>query len=412
MPQDTVQPFTLSSENSPPPKKIYLPTRSLSRETIDETAARMKERASIGQWSSYPDVRSKSDKLILEANRLSKCGRNWRLETCADCKTEYHSPVSCNSRICPRCSYRYAEQYKEALTQALLPLFARKRRGKALMMVTTSISSQRFGSQLPDRDGFDRFYRESALFMKTWYGKWRVKQSKNGKLVEDATRYRWVKDDHGRRVKERRKPIIRVNRNGKTVEEWRQWRGSGAVSVAELGNSGKRAGYMNNNLHCHCLVYGDFIPVKVLRASWKEITKDSQGVYVSQVKTLKQAVYYVLKYITKPPRLTNPDALAEWAQMLKGVRRLRTSGIFVGQIKREKREKFPHHCPKCGGYLCECCEGVIEEIDIHPSLSLYREQRQAVQMPPPTPQKSPLEQHFERLNVDFYQSIGAQPCSS
>jgi len=377
--------FRLSSPNPRTKRKFDPKASELQRTLIDDTAKCLKERAASGQRSGIASTRSKSDRLWLEADRLTKCGRNWRLEKCADCKVEYHAPVSCNSRICPRCSWRAARKYEAGLSQALAPLFAQPTKGKALMLVTLTVDSKRYGDALPDKDGFALFHRQTHQFFKLKYGKWRCKFSKTGRLVEDAARYRWSRDSLGNRIKERRKPITTTTKAGKTVQEWRQWRGSGAVIVSELGNSSGRPGYLNNNLHAHALVYGDYIPGRLLIEAWHRITGDSTGVHITAIRSLKAAVGYVLKYITKPPALDNPDGLAEWAEMIKGVRRLRTTGIFVNAIKKTQAEKYPHHCPKCGGFLCDCGETVIEKIDEHPSLSLYREQRQAVQMPPPVP---------------------------
>jgi len=381
--QDTAQPFTLSSEKPHATQKVYLPDRKLTREQIVATSERMKARAALGRRSSVPSTRDRAERIILEADRIPNCGHLWKIEQCVNCETWYHSRVSCNSRLCEHCSRRYARKYKKALGAALAPLFLRKKRGHALMFVTLSVDSHRFGDHLPDREGFDRFHRESAEFFKLHYGKYQVRRTTKGKLIDDACRYDLKLNEYGRKVKVRRTPLLKTTKTGKQISDWRRWRGSGAVLTSELGNTSGREGYLNNNLHCHALVYGEFIPARQLVASWKAITTDSGGVHIRQVFTLKHAINYVLKYITKPPAITNPDGLAEWAVMLKGVRRLRTSGIFVGAIKLDKSEPMLHQCPRCGGFLCGCAEQRIDNIADHASFSLYQEQRQALQKPPP-----------------------------
>ncbi len=102
------------------------------------------------------------------------------------------------------------------------------------------------------------------------------------------------------------------------------------------------------NLHVHAIVYGHFVPQDQISRLWHELTGDSHVVWINQIRNPRQAVNYLLKYITKPPKLKNPEDLAHYLSILVGMRRVRTWGIFYG-CSVAKKEECP--CPLCAGKL-------------------------------------------------------------
>src|SRR4030067_709153 len=112
---------------------------------------------------------------------------------------------------------------------------------------------------------------------------------------------------------------------------------SGAIVVLEIGP--------NFNLHVHCIVFGPYIPQEVLSRAWEQISTDSFIVDIREVRKLRGAVSYLLKYVTKPPHFTDPDNYVTMFVELYRVRAMRTYGIFYN-FKVSKQDSG---CPICGG---------------------------------------------------------------
>lgn len=121
----------------------------------------------------------------------------------------------------------------------------------------------------------------------------------------------------------------------------------GAVAVLEIGPS--------DNVHFHLLVYGAFHPLKFMSKIWKGITGDSYRIDIRQVAqstkdSPRNAITYILKYIRKPPRFDAPGDYAAYLNLLKGIRRIHTYGVFYAHAGwKGKREPFV--CPFTGEKL-------------------------------------------------------------
>lgn len=121
----------------------------------------------------------------------------------------------------------------------------------------------------------------------------------------------------------------------------------GAVGVLEIGPS--------DNVHFHLLAYGTFHPIKFMSQIWTRITGDSYRIDVRQVSqstrdSPRNAITYILKYIRKPPRFDAPGDYAAYLDLLKGIRRLHTYGVFYAHAGW-KRDKEPFECPFTGEKL-------------------------------------------------------------
>ena len=66
------------------------------------------------------------------------------------------------------------------------------------------------------------------------------------------------------------------------------------------------------------------------------------------MKRPNKCLWYLLKYINKPPVLDGPDKMAEYIDALMGVRRIHTYGVFYN-FKFFKSKKFC--CYFCGESL-------------------------------------------------------------
>jgi hypothetical protein len=296
----------------------------------------------------------KADKLVVEADRFQWCGVRGLDLYCPECRTKYFVRERCRSRICESCLRAYARDFKKQIARVVRDAVKQNRRGYVLAQVTGTVTSRRFGDDLPNRDAIKRFHRESAEFLKQFFGKWKVKRSeRSGKLVEPRRPKRKVRDG----------------------DDPRYYIGAGWIASLEIGKD-------NNNLHFHALVYGPYRSVMAMRQTWTKITGDSFGIDIRK-KSVKEAVSYVLKYITKPPATDSYRRLAEYTAMVKGTRRLRAGGIFYGRLKRERGDRPPFCCLYCwsrlrlDGMICSC-DDPGDRID------LYHAHRHPDDYPDPT----------------------------
>ena len=121
---------------------------------------------------------------------------------------------------------------------------------------------------------------------------------------------------------------------------WPKKQGCGAFAVMEVGKG--------NNLHVHLIVYGHYVPQDAISKLWLKITGDSYVVWINQSWRKEKLVNYLLKYITKPDPRNNPEEIAQYLDMMLGVRRIRTYGIFYN-YRVVTADTCP--CPLCGGRL-------------------------------------------------------------
>lgn len=105
------------------------------------------------------------------------------------------------------------------------------------------------------------------------------------------------------------------------------------------------------NVHLHFLYYGSYIPQARLSDDWEDITGDSFYVWINRPASPRDALRYVLKYITKGVDLDaagwTVERLVEFVVALSDVRLVQAFGCFLGEVARRE----PFACPECGYVL-------------------------------------------------------------
>lgn len=244
--------------------------------------------------------------LLREADRFDCCGREYLKLACEGEARVFHIRITCKSRICPECGRRLYGRIVARMRDVIGKILSARKKGYFLTLVTLTFNKARFGDELPQRRDIARAYRESGEFLRRYFGKYRMRQSRSGKWVQDRKR----------------------------------WRGGGFIAVMEVGQD-------NNNLHVHAVCFGHYEAYAAMSKSWAQITGDSVHVDFQPVSSPTLAANYVLKYITKPPSTDSYNRLAQYAAMIKGTRRLRTGGVFYNCLAVPKREARRFCCPFC-----------------------------------------------------------------
>ncbi|HEU5411179.1 MAG TPA: hypothetical protein VFU57_09185 [Candidatus Acidoferrales bacterium] len=111
------------------------------------------------------------------------------------------------------------------------------------------------------------------------------------------------------------------------------------------------------NLHAHGLYFGPYVDWKRTRDLWaaeteKRFGTPSTGFYISEVKgfrrnperTVRHALYHLLKYLSKPPAVTS-ERLAALILAFDGAKRVHALGKFYGKCPKKKTANCP--CPTC-----------------------------------------------------------------
>lgn len=235
--------------------------------------------------SGYEEIRKKRQRLRRQADRYETCGLKYTVVRCKSCHIPLIGPMRCESRICESCSRKYAARVRKNQYEHLKHF--RRSRGKWFMHLILTLKVH-------------ELYRPQTADVK-----------RSGKCL--------------------RKLINKL---------WPRKQGCGAFAVLEVGK--------RHNLHYHVLIYGYYIPQKAISDLWLKLTGDSRVVYITAARSPKRCVNYLLKYITKPPIKKNPKAMAEYLDMICGIRRIRTYGIFYNW---PLTRKCSVPCPLCSGKL-------------------------------------------------------------
>ena len=267
--------------------------------------------------------------------RFRTCRSQGRVLLCPNCCLRFYTRFYCKARLCDTCARIYGRQIYKKVMHLVEPFFSNKKKGFTLAMLTLSESTAKYRGRFPDQDDTKRFNRNVATFCRLFYGKYRGRFSRNGKVVEDRKHYQ----------------------------------GAGTIAVNEFGQD-------NNNLHCHLLLYGPWIPHAQLLAAWIKITDGDRGCFIEPIRNPKKAAHYVAKYVTKPPRFLDPHRAVEFLAATKGTRRIKTGGVFYNQLKLEKIAHDPDRCPFCivdltyqGLTTIGKCEGLnLHHVRKHPDL--------------------------------------------
>lgn len=307
------------------------------------------------------DLRLANRLEIIERFRL--CRSQGRCMFCPKCGHDYFSRFYCKARLCDTCARIYGRQVYKKIMHLVEPFFANRKKGWTIAMLTLSESTAKYRGRFPDQDDTKRFNQNVAAFCRLFYGKHRGRFSRTGKIVEDRKRYQ----------------------------------GAGTIGVNEFGQD-------NNNLHCHLLIYGPWIPHQKLLSAWIKITGGDRGCFIEPIRQPSKAAHYVSKYLTKPPRFFDMKRAVEYIKATKGTRRIKTSGIFYNRIKMEKIAHEPDLCPFCivplmyaGIRSIESNQGInLHHVRKHPELYETDRLREIVKliprgaMPAGLPQAPPI----------------------
>lgn len=297
-------------------------------------------------------------KIIMEAQRYELCGEKLFFR-CPNDETRFFVPHHCHSRICETCGRIYRKGMERQIVPLLREVTDHARQGFCLSLLTLTVTSRRFVG-LPSAADIVTFQKQSAKLLKLFFGKYKAVMKPDGTVHEPAPRWTYKTDQEGNRRKSRRRvPEIRSGKHGRETEDYRIYRGAGFIACIELGPG-------NNNLHLHAITYGPIIPWENIRNAWQKITGDSWHTDIRKAKgDLKTIASYILKYITKPPVHDSYHQIAEYALMIKGVRRIRTGGIFYHRLKKTKRTGLGlNRCPYCQARL------ILEGLDDQNAVAL------------------------------------------
>lgn len=242
---------------------------------------------------------------LIVNGRFRDCGKQGSRFGCGECKTLFYTRFFCKFKLCDRCARIYGKSLREKMLDLLRPCFSNRKKSWSVKMVTLSTSSNKYGGGYPSRKQYKRFNSDVAAFCRLHYGKYEGYWSRTGKVAQ------------------RRKKYL----------------GAGTFAVNEFGQD-------NNNLHCHILLYGPWVPHEKLLESWIRITGGDRGCHVQPLRNPEIAAAYVTKYLTKPPRFLDTDKAVDFIESTRHTRRIRTGGIFYNQLKNVKTSE-PLLCPYC-----------------------------------------------------------------
>ena len=370
--------MTISAQSSLFPAHTVKEKKSLPRQFPDLAPA---ERQAVAGWmrsraadlagSHRQDDRKLGSSIAAEADRFCRCGSDFVISSCDPCRADFRSPISCNSRLCSKCGRRIVKRWREPVTKKIRQLLSQKRKGWGVFLVTLTTQTARYDG-LPTRREVRRLHRETSDFFRLFYGRYEAHVTDKNKVIETKRRFAYVRDELGKKVRVRRDPIMRQGKKG-TVEDWRVFRGAGAVAALELGThkGTNRAGELNNNIHVHSLGDAPYISQKRRSEAWQKITGDSFIVDIRAVNTVQNAVWYVLKYLQKPPAVESLMELANYAEAVKGSRRIKTSGAFYNSLEFAPKSKLKPCCPGCNGLLEFRSVDTIPDLDSSPAMPLW-----------------------------------------
>ena len=252
-------------------------------------AGHMREIAAMNEsdWilPGYDEIDRKRLALRRQANRLEICGLRYAITVCGQCYQPLLGPQRCECRICDSCAKKYAGRVWHRMADLAKTL--QPKDGKQLMLLT--LTKKTHPLYWPTSSEARLLFRQARKLINKLYPK---------------------RD------------------------------GCGAFAVMEVGS--------NHNLHIHALVYGRFVYQEAISALWLKLTGDSDIVHIEAARNPKQGVSYLLKYVTKPKKDADTKELARYLNLLIGVRRIHTYGVFYNYSLLKKAGT---RCPLCNGKL-------------------------------------------------------------
>lgn len=151
-----------------------------------------------------------------------------------------------------------------------------------------------------------------------------------------------------------RRAMAIVQKLGKKLGK--SWQTLGAIQSFEFGENGLL-------LHFHVIQYGDYLPQKELSETWSKLTGNTASViYIhaidsSSPEKLESRIIETLKYSVKFWKIdkqTNeyvyldPTIMPHLLRVLKGLRRVKSWGVFY---RLPKPEKEPLQCQECASEM-------------------------------------------------------------
>lgn len=136
----------------------------------------------------------------------------------------------------------------------------------------------------------------------------------------------------------------------------KSWQTLGCIQSFEFGENGLL-------LHFHVIQYGDYLPQKELSAAWSKLTDNKASVIhinaidASTPEKLENRIIETLKYSVKFWKIdkqTNeyvylePTLMPHLLRVLKGIRRVKSWGVFY---QLPKPEKEPLKCQECASEM-------------------------------------------------------------
>lgn len=241
-----------------------------------------------------------------EADRFCNCGKRVHKFVSEDLGLEYGIRETCKSRICDRCSESIFRRFRDNGLRIVSRLPRDPKRRVSFLTLT-------FKTRPLSKPYIRQCEKAVRTFVNRFYGRW----------------------------------LHRYNRETGKFRRTSNRIDAGAIAVLEIGPSG--------NVHFHLLVFGYFHPLKFMSKIWTEITGDSYRIDIRQVsqstrQSPKFAIEYILKYIRKPPTFPEPVQYVDYLDLLKGIRRLHTYGIFYNNPDW-KVDRDPFECPFTGSRL-------------------------------------------------------------
>lgn len=138
-------------------------------------------------------------------------------------------------------------------------------------------------------------------------------------------------------LKERLKHIVESFAKLRRSKTWKKYFTIGFYTI-EVTHNRKTDRW---HPHIHVIVDGKYIKQKTLSDQWLSITKDSFVVDIRIVKSKKDAIGYVVKYVTKTQDSSNiPDhRIPDWALAIKNARMVSTFGGARMPKDKEKEDR-------------------------------------------------------------------------
>lgn len=274
----------------------------------DDTLKQWRKDSALALWRAGHDY---------EAEAFYFCGDETKFSAIVQCSADpehYSAPIphTCHRRYCPDCERRANakrfKKYMPVIEQACN--FGRRDFSLKHIVLTTPYS-------LDDDDISERYA---------------VSRRALGKVIERVM-FLTAKDNPRIKVKpdELRRGRVSLRQHG-----------MGLIVGDEFGEDGHK-------LHYHLLFYGPFIPKPRITETWQEYTNSECEInHIKKVDTHEGAREVMMKYATKLTLLP-PALVPKLRDVLHGVRRIRTYGIFYN-VPPIEEDRY-HACPHCDAPL-------------------------------------------------------------